>query len=198
MFAPMWKTIDRPGYFGTQRDEIQKGFDNTHGVGNWRIAWEFGGLVIARPEALQIYEDGYYEHFKADKNLFDWLTNNFSNVFDTSPSNVEAGFSYDVQETASNHIHDVAIRRAVLRRGKWFKGKELLEVRSLNAKGWVLSPCMIPFHLPEMIYQGATKYKGQDRDFIANPPWWITKGIKNSVEKFYQQNKVLQIRVSEE
>ena len=190
----MWETIDRPGYFGEKRNELQEGFDNQYGKGNWRIAWEFGKIVVPRSEALQLYEDGYYENFKAKPELLEWLVSNFSNVFDTAPSNVEAGFSYDIQETASNHLHDVAIRKAVFRRGVWFSGDRLLEVRSYNAEGWKLSPCNIPFHLPKMIYQGQTKYKGEVRDLAANPPWWITKGVKNSVEEFYQQNKLLQVK----
>jgi len=46
-----------------------------------------------------------------------------------------------------------------------------------------------------MIYSGKTKYKAKPRNFEKNPPWWITMGIKNSVEEFYQQNKVLQARI---
>ena len=187
-----WKIVDRPGYFGEKRDKLQAGFDKKYGLGSWRIAWEFGGLVVPRAEALQLYEDGYYEHFKAKPDLLNWLVDKFSDVFDTAPSNVKAGFSYDIQETPNNHLHDVAIRRAVLRNGRWFSGKKLLEVRSANAEGWVLSPCNIPFHLSHMIYQGPTKYKGEERDFAANPPWWIRKGVKNNVEEFYQQNKLLQ------
>ena len=79
-----------------------------------------------------------------------------------------------------------------MRRGKWFSGNKLLEVRSVNAEGFVLSPCNIPFHLPDMIYLGQTKYKGEERDFSKDPPWWIKRGVVNSVEQFYQQNKVLQ------
>jgi len=81
-----------------------------------------------------------------------------------------------------------------MRQGEWFRGNALLEVRSVNAEGWVLSPCKIPFHLPDKIYQGQIKYEGKERDFTTNPPWWITRGIKSSVEEFYQQNKVLQIK----
>jgi len=190
----MWKTIDRPGYFGKKRNELQERFDKQYSPDNWRIAWEFGKIVLCQSGALQLYEDGYYEHFKAKPELLGWLVDNFSNVFDTAPSNVEAGFSYNVQETPSNHIHDVAIRRAVLRRGVWFLGKNLLEVRSTDTEGFKLSPCKIPFHLPEMIYRGQTKYGGEVRDFVANPPWWRVKGVKDSVEEFYQQNKILQVR----
>ena len=189
-----WETSDRPGYFGEKRDELHSKWDKEFGHGNWRIAWEWGQLVLQKPEALQLYEDGYYEHFKLNPKLLEWLTKTFSNVYDTAPSNVQAGFSYDIQETPNNHLHDVAIRRGVLRNGVWFSKKRLLEVRSIDAEGWVLSPCSIPFHLPRMIYQGQIKYKGEERDFSANPPWWIRKGVKDSVEGFYQQNKVLQIK----
>ncbi len=189
-----WKTIDRPGYFGDKRNGLHKDFDRNYGEGNWRIAWQWGDQIIERSEALQMYEDGYYEHFKTDTGLADWVTKSFSNVYDTAPTNVEAKFSYDLQETPSNHIHDVSIRRALLRRGTWFSGERLLEVRSIDAEGWVLSPCNIPFHLPHMIYEGQTKYKGEERDFTKNPPWWIKRGVKNSVEEFYQQNKVLQVK----
>ncbi|MBP7708653.1 hypothetical protein KA107_03130 [Candidatus Pacearchaeota archaeon] len=189
-----WETIDRPGYFGSKRNKICAGFDLQYGSGNWKIAWEWGSQVIERPEAIQIYEDGYYEYFKKTPDLVNWLVNNFANVFDTAPSNVEAKFSYDIQETPSNHLHDVAIRRALLRNGKWFRGVGLLEVRSPDKEGWILSPCNIPFHLPTMIYPGQTKYQCEERDFVVNPPWWIRKGLKNSVEEFYQQNKLLQIK----
>jgi hypothetical protein len=189
-----WETLDRPGYFGKKRDVLQARFNEQYGAGNWRIAWQWGEQTIERPIALQIYEDGYYEHFKNSPDLLQWLTSNFWNVFDTAPTNVEAGFSYDVQETSSNHLHDVAIRRAVLRNGVWFSGNKLLEVRSIDAEGWVLSPCNIPFHLPHMIYRGQTKYEGEVRDFSKDPPWWIKRGVKDSVEEFYQQNKVLQTR----
>ena len=189
-----WRTIDRPGYFGDKRDELQSEWNNQFGDKNWRIAWEFGESILLRPEALQLYEDGYYEHFKVQSKLVDWLTKSFSGVYDTAPSNIESGFSYDVQETPNNHLHDVTIRRAVMRLGRKFSGDKLLEVRSTDGEGWVLSPCNIPFHLPQMIYAGQIKYKGEERDFSINPPWWIKRGVKNSVEQFYQQNKLLQIR----
>ncbi len=189
----IWQTIDRPGYLGTSRDEIQSGWNNRYGKGNWRIAWQFGGLVLERPEAIQIYEDAYYEFFKNNKRELTWLVNTASDVYDTAESNILARFSYDVQETPNNHIHDVAIRRAVLRNGVWFSGDHLVHVRP-EKEGDRFGPQKIPFHLPEMIFRGEIKYKGEVRDFSQNPPWWLTMGIEDSVEQFYQQNKVLQVR----
>ena len=147
-----WRTIGRPGYFGEKRNELQIKWNEQFGEENWRIAWQWGNPVIGRAEALQMYEDGYYEFFKGNSSLLSWLVNFASNICDTSPTNVQAGFSYDIQETPNNHIHDVAIRRAVLRNGVWFSGDKLLEVRSVDAKGWVLSPCNIPFHLPQLFF----------------------------------------------
>lgn len=187
-----WKTLERPGYFGTSRDEIHKRYDESYGKGNWKIAWQWGNRTIERPEALQIYEDGYYEFFRKNSEILEWLTFTASEVYDTYPTNVEAGLSYDVQETSSNHIHDVAIRRAVLRNGVSFEGYHLMHIRP-GKEGEKLGPHLIPFHLPEMIYPGEIQYKGELRDFSIDSPWWIKMGILNSVEQFYQQNKVLQV-----
>ena len=188
-----WKTIERPGYFGTSRNEIHTRYNKQLGDNNWRIAWQWGDQIIQRPEALQIYGDGYYEFFKLNKDVLNWLVKTASNVYDTAPSNIEAGFSYDIQETINNHIHDIAIRSAVLRNGFWFKGDHLMHVRP-KKEGERLGPHLIPFHLPNMIFKGQIKYKGEDRDFSTNPPWWKKIGISGSVEEFYQQNKILQIK----
>ncbi|MGC9309117.1 MAG: hypothetical protein ACP5D2_00285 [Candidatus Nanoarchaeia archaeon] len=122
-----------------------------------------------------------------------WLISNACDVYDTSPSNTDAGIDYDFQETENNHIHDIAIRRAILRNGLWFKGRSLMHVRP-EGQGEAFIPCSIPFHIPERIFRGKIKYKGEERDFLKNPPWWVRLGIEDSVEMFYQQNKVLQIR----
>lgn len=187
-----WSAVDRPGYFGTSRNEIHAGYDVKFGEGNWRISWQWGDRIIQRTDALLIYQRSYTEFLKSSSDILNWLLQ-YEDVFDTAPSNVEAGLSYDVQETQNNHIHDVAIRRAVvLDLGLNFKGhRGLLHVRP-EKEGAILGPQLIPFHLPDRIYDGAIKYKGEERDFIVNPPWWITMGINKSVEQFYQQNKVLE------
>ncbi len=189
-----WTVIDRPGYFGTKRNEIHQRYDTQFGKNNWRISWQWGEQIIQKPEALQIYEDGYYEFFKSNKKILEWITQTASDVYDTAESNIASKFNYNVQETSNNHIHDIAIRRAVLRNGKWFKGHHLVHVRP-EKEGETLGPHLIPFHLPGMIYRGKIKYKGENRDFVINPPWWLMMGIENSVEQFYQQNKVLEIKI---
>ena len=189
-----WEVVDRPGYFGKDRNKIHEEYDGLFGENNWRIAWQWGNKIIQKPEAFQIYEDGYYEFFKENREILKWLVGNASDVYDTAPSNINSEFDYNIQETRGNHIHDIAIRRAVLRNGLWFNGNELIHVRP-GGLGEGLGPYLIAFHKPEMIYKGKTKYKNEERDFSANPPWWLTMGIENSIEQFYQQNKVLEVMV---
>ena len=184
-----WKTIERPGYLGKKRDEVYSLWDKEYG--NWRIAYQWGELVIPRREGLQIYGDGYYEFLKNNPDTLEWLISTASDICDTAESNIEAGFDYDCQETPNNHIHDIAIRIAVMRLGKWFKGDHLMHVRGKGTEGEILSPHMVPFHKPELIWQGEIK------DYSSKGKWWRELGIEKSVEEFYQQNKVLQIKNSE-
>jgi len=183
-----WKTIERPGYLGKKRDEVQRSWDERFGVGNWKIAWVWSGLVLDRPEALQLYEDGYYEFLKFSSRTLKWLVRTASDVYDTAPSNVSAGFSYDIQETINNHIHDVAIRRAVFRNGVWFEGSQLIQVRGKGSDGESLSPHLVPFHRHDLILDANI------RDYGGKGLWWRQLGIPKSIEEFYQHNKVLQIR----
>lgn len=185
----IWKTIERPGYFGKMRDKITSQWNKTHGKGNWRIAWQLRDMVLPKSLGLQIYEDSYYEFFNDNPEKLDWIISTASNVYDTAPSNINSGFDYTIQETPNNHIHDIAIRKAIIRSGEWFKGNHLVHVRSTDTEGKILSPMFIPFHLPWLIYQGEIK------DYPEKGKWWRKIGIPNSVEEFYQHNKILQVKI---
>ena len=76
-----WKTVERPGCFGKKRDEIYSLWNEKYGNENWRIAWEWGSLIIPKDFAVQLYEDGYYEYFKNNEKTLNWCGNNF---FDSS------------------------------------------------------------------------------------------------------------------
>lgn len=181
-----WETVERPGYFGKKRNELQIQWNEEYGEGNWRIAYQWGDQVIERPEALQLYEDGYYEFFKRNPDMLEWLVQEASDVYDTAPTNVEAGYDYFQQETPNNHIHDVSIRRAVMRLGRQFEGDEPMHVRWKKSAGYSINPGVVPFHLPEMILdEGISDHGGKGY-------WWKA----NTIEDFYQRNKVLQVRKS--
>lgn len=181
-----WETIDRPGYFGKSRNEIEQKFDLTYGPENWRIAWQWGSGVIDKPVALQIYEDGYYEFLKKKPELIHWLVSNYEDVYDDNVSNVHSGLDYRIQETNATHLQDIAVRRSLLRHGHWFNGSGLLQVRGNDKQGRVFSPFKIPFHLPHMIYPGK----------VNEPTEELLKkyGVPESIEMFYQRNKLLQVK----
>lgn len=184
-----WRTIKRPGYLGKFRDEVCKGWDESYKKGNWRIMYEFGEAIVPRDVGLQIYTQGYFEFLKNNPSIVDWLCE-YENVYDTAPSNIDAEFDFNKQETPNNHIHDISIRISLAMLGRWFTGRKqkLLHVRSSDTEGHILSPMNVPFHLPDLIY------KGEIEDYPKKGKWWIEKGIPNSIEEFYQQNKLLQIR----
>lgn len=179
-----WRTVERPGYLGKKRDEVHARWDGEYGKDNWRIAYQWGGLVVPREMGIQLYEDGYYEFLSKEQETLDWLVSTASDVYDTAPTNVQAGLSYTHQETSNNHLHDVAIRRAVLRLGEWFRGDHLVHVRWKGSEGYRINPGVVPFHLPERIVPGEIK------DYGGKGTWWFEK----TIEDFYQRNKVLQVR----
>jgi hypothetical protein len=181
----MWKTIERPGYLGKARDAVYAQWDKEYGQGNWRIAYKWVGNVIERDIGLQIYEDGYYNYLYSDEgiNILDWITKTASDVYDTAPSNA-GQLDYIRQETPNNHIHDVAIRRSVLRLGYLFKGDHLVHVRGSDSEGYRLCPGIVPFHIPGLIMDKNIK------DYSGRNFWWRD----NSIEDFYQRNKILQVK----
>ena len=179
-----WKTVERPGYLGKKRDEIIDSWNKQYGEGNWRLMYTWVDSIIPREMAIQIYEDGYYEFLKREKEKLEWLVNNASDVYDTAPSNVESGLDYNIQETNNNHLHDIAIRRSVARLGEQFRGNKLVRVRWKDSDGYVLSPGIVPFHLPKLIVPGEIK------SYSGKTPWWNT----GTIEDFYQRNKILQIK----
>lgn len=180
----IWKKIESPGYLGKKRDEVYTQWDQQFGEGKWRLAYQWGDLVVPREMGIQVYEDGYYEFFRNDPNTLEWLVSTASNVYDTAPTNVQAGFDYNNQETPNNHIHDVAIRRTVMRIGTWFKGDHLMHVRWTGSEGYRINPGVVPFHRPHMIVRGEIK------DYGTKGTWWFP----NTLEDFYQRNKILQVK----
>ena len=179
-----WETVERPGYLGKQRDAVEASWNERFGQGNWKIVYQWGRIVVPRMVGIQLYEDGYYEFFRDERGTLDWLLSKASDVYDTAPTNVEAGLDYERQETQNNHIHDVAIRRAVLRLGREFRGDHLVHVRWVGSEGYRVNPGVVPFHLPEMIVPGEIKDHG------GKGIWWYA----NTIEDFYQRNKVLQVK----
>ncbi|HLP80204.1 MAG TPA: hypothetical protein VK158_06200 [Acidobacteriota bacterium] len=179
-----WTIAERPGYFGKLRDAVSAAWDTAYGTTGWCIAYQWKDTIVPRNTGISLYEDGYYEYLRSNPQTLDWLLSTASDVYDTAPSNVEAKFSYLIQETPANHLHDVSIRRSVLRLGKSFMGDHVMRVRWTDSEGFRLSPGKVPFHLPDYISKEPIK------SYSGKPQWWDD----GSIEDFYQKNKVLLVK----
>lgn len=178
----IWTVAHRPGFFGGHRAQIEATLDQKCGSNNWTLAWKIGKQFVSYIAAVQFYEDAYICDLGRRPDLLDFVCNH-CDVYDNAITNVECGLDYTHEEgrrARSNHIQDIAIRRAVFRLGRQFnlQGK-LLEVRGWKSKGAAMSPGVVPFHRPDLISQPEKK-----------PKW----AASHSVEAFWQSAKHVLIR----
>lgn len=173
-----WVSIERPGHFGKNRDQKYREFNDVFGEGNWRIVWHWKNDLLSFPDACKVYEKAYFIDSIKRESLWLELIKEASDVYDYQESDVESGLDYLIQKAHGTHLQDIAIRRVIKNRAWRFKGNKLVQVRGHKTYwGGKLSPGKIPFHNPE---------------YITNPhleAWWDA----NSIEDFWQSNKVLQI-----
>lgn len=176
-----WITVERPGYLGARREAEYKEWDTTYGKGNWRLAWKAGESTVQFLGACALYEDAYFAFLCNNPLILHQLIHEASDVYDDELSNVRSGLDYTKQETPRTHLQDIAIRRCLVRMGAWFRGPQLLRIRSTegtHALSLILSPGRVPFHRPDLVEQ--PELQG----------WWDPE----STESFYQSNKILQVR----
>lgn len=184
-----WTTIERPGYLGRHRAAKYAEWDAKFGKDNWRLAWKIGPTFADYLGACALYEDAYFAFLGANPAVLAALIAGASDVYDDAPSNVASRFDYRAQETGRTHVQDIAIRRCLLRLGRWFEGEGLVQIRhsvGTHPLSMTLSPGKVPFHRP---------------DLILAPPWgeaerpdhekWYDLG---STESFYQFNRFLQVQ----
>lgn len=189
------KIAERPGFFGRRRDEILLNYNARYGSGNWKLLhivgenlqWVGGDepikgkyFVLDFLQACRLYEESYFAYFVQHPDELEFIVANASEVFDNDVGNVQAGLDYSKQTKGiGTHIQDIAVRNVVDRLGLKFKGEGLLQIRTnKEGPGGKWSPMNIPFYKPEWILR--PELEG----------WW-TKGVPNSVELWYQSNKML-------
>jgi hypothetical protein len=175
-----WTAIERPGYFGKQRDEIVERYNTSYGKGNWQLGWKyFGNFYSFNTACRYLYERSYFEYLNKHPELLDFITT-FDECFDNSLTNVSSGLDYTKQEAGSTHIQDIAIRNCLYLTDTKFNGrsggKNMLEIRGRDSNGYKLNPGNVPFFVPDQI----------ESPNVA--PTWAPAG---SVENFWQNNKWL-------
>lgn len=176
-----WLTVERPSYLGKNRDKKYQQWNEKYGKDNWRLAWQVGEIFVDFLGVCALYEDAYFEFLTNNPSILKQLISQASEVYDDELSNVNSGFDYKKQETKRTHIQDIAIRRSLIRMGRWFHGEELIRIRQekgTHLLSVTLSPGRVPFHRSDLIKQ--PEIEG----------WWHLK----TVEAFYQSNRFLQTK----
>jgi hypothetical protein len=176
-----WRTIGRPHYFGRNRDRRRRTYNKRYGPDGWRIRHVVCGQLLDLPEAARHVAAAYAAFLATRPDVLEWLCTAASDVYQTARSNVQSGLDYARQETKMEHVHDIAVRNALAELGRRFSGEKLVHLGGRGQLDAPLNPGAVPFHRPE---------------WIAKPPlelWWHT----DSIESFWQLNKVLQICAEE-
>jgi hypothetical protein len=174
----------RVGQFGKNKDAAFAEYDNTYGKGNWFIAWKYGEHYFNFLSACILYEQSYYQDSFVRHDLWNNLIKNSSEVYNIDKSDINSGMNYLEQSNNAIHIQDIAIRNVLKIRDEEFQGNQLVQIRGKSESefGRMLSPSKVPFFNPEKIEQPSLE------------GWWTIKGIRNSVEEWYQTNKVLLLK----
>lgn len=171
---------------GAKRSKIIEKLNLEKGENTWRFAWDLGSGEFGDFEkAISLYEDSYFKHLEeakcpkdTSKRKIDYLSEQASNVFDTTIKNAESGYNYYRQDTPAAHFQDIAIRRVMAKMGIQFKGNKPIKVRSrynTDLVGISLSPKKVPFINPQIVKMPSDK---------ANEI--------PSIEDFWQYNRVIQ------
>lgn len=178
----IWRTLDRPGYFGRQRDEKVATLNREHGEGNWRLVWIMGGTAFDFLTACSyLYEASFFVYLKDRREDLRFICAH-RDVIDNAPTNIDSGCDYLKQEAYSTHIQDIAIRNVVRRLGRCFSHapeSSTLVVRGADSHGYRFGPGNIPFFAPSLIHLPSQR------------PQWANP---ESVEDFWQSNKWVQVK----
>src|SRR5688572_13111899 len=150
-----WKRIQRPGYFGRNRDKILAGYTEKYGAGNWRIVWacencpdmEFNDVCVHH------YEASYMHYFASHIDELAYISESYSECIDNAMTNIESGLDYMRQEAYSTHIQDIAVRNCISYYGFQFQGPKdsILVIRSADSSGYKWGPGNIPYMNPVYI-----------------------------------------------
>lgn len=189
-----WVTVERPGYFGKRRQELEERWNRKYGEGNWRLIWETPqGRVLTYEDIIEEYTEGYAGYFRGHPEEAEFVVANYSFCYDKDLITREEAFdAYALYNKpgVANQFHHVAMNIALEQDlGMPFRGEIPLQVRSPKPwtpesdwpAGWRWSPGLIPCAHPDEIH-----------DFTFEGRWWQ----KGTIEDFYQCNKALQIKSS--
>lgn len=177
----LWKTIGRPGQTGFKKNQITAELNSRYGVGNWRRMWLYDGRELLQQDAFLVCEEAYLADARNRPEVWQRLILEARDIYDMLSEEVESGRDYTKQHKFTR-FHDICIRRVVQRLGLRFNGNELIQIRfNENNSSWAsqnFDPGKVKFHEPQKITTPLLE------------GYWDP----NSIECFYQSNKVLQVK----
>lgn len=173
-----WAVLGRLGYAEKLKQEQQRELDEKFGENQWQIGHLIEEELVSQDEVLKLFEKSYQQYFEKNPEILDWLCLTAKDVYDTNLSNIHSGLDYTIQETKQTHLHDVAIRRVLKKLGRKFQGNKYIQIRGEEGEGFVLTTGQVPFYNPALIL--TPQIRGR----------WN----KNSIESFWQSNKVLTVK----
>jgi len=186
-----WRTLGHPGFFGKDRDEQFRQWDNEPGVGKWRIAWKFAGRDHSFDDVFWgVFVAGYTQYFLRNPAEAGHIVNNFAYTYDKTPIDRPTAFDPNALRNKAgieNQFHHVALNIALSDfLGLEFRGPSPLQVRDGKQNvpkdqwpaGWRWGPGHIRAPHPELIPEVTLSNR-----------WW-TQG---TIEDLYQSAKVLQV-----
>lgn len=178
----IWTTLkERPGQTGFNKDKIAKERDSKYGKGNWRQAWTYQGKILNKLETFLVCEEAYFQDSLKREEIWQRLIAEAKDIYDMLPEEIKSGTDYGIQHKFTR-FHDIAIRRVLEKRGWKFQGDKIIQIRYEAKKpDWYsenFDPGKVEFHQPELI---VTPYL---------EGFWLP----DTIECFYQSNKVLQIK----
>lgn len=159
-----WTIIERPGYLGGKKQEIEQRWNITYGEGNWRISWVAAtGERLSYERIFDIYVASYAQYFEKHTDEVEYITHNFSYGYDLDFQTKQEAFDkYALYEKSGkrNQFHQVAFNIALEQElQKPFLGDTPLQVRDAKPGtpenerplGWKWNPGLIPCITPELI-----------------------------------------------
>lgn len=180
-----WRVVGRPGRLGSGRSQRVQEWDHSFGTSGWRLAWLIRDRYHDNNASLSLYEDAYFHVLRENDEIRESLVRTARDVYVSDLSDVKSGLDYRAQNAPAHHLEDIAVRRSLVRMGRWFRGDDLVRLSGVDKDPapspvrLALSPHRLPFHRPDLIVQ--PELDG----------WWLP----GTVESFYQSNKYLLARV---
>lgn len=180
-----WTIVERqPKPFGLERKKREKELGQQYPDG-WQETWRWGDIIISKSITMSIIEDAYYHYLREDHNTLLNLLSQAAEVYEQGLDDIESGIDYTKQEGMAFHYSDIALRRAVIRLGEEMRGEMPICIPRPLFTGEGIMPKLSTYNAPFHVRKNIIR------------PYVEGDWKENSIECFYQSNRVIIAREKE-